>query len=240
MTVERGRAERPAHGTDAKPLRLFVAVELPGDVKRALEDAIAALKSAGADEGLRWVRPDGIHLTLKFLGATPPGRVSAIVDALREHLRGAQPFNLQPEGFGAFHGAKKAAVFRTWRESYAHNIRVIFVGLRGDIAALSALAERVEAAIGPLGFPREDRPFFGHLTLARVREDSTREQRERASAAMDRFPHAAGVHTGRLPEITVGFPAFRVDRVALMQSTLQSGGALYRAVETFALGEQAG
>lgn len=239
MTAER-RAESPAHATDAKPLRLFVAVELPGDVQHALEDAITSLKSAGADEGLRWVRPDGIHLTLKFLGATPPGRVPAIIDALREHLRGAQPFDLRPEGFDAFHGGKKAATFRTWRESYAHNIRVIFVGLRGDVGALSALAERVETAIGPLGFPREDRPFFGHLTLARVREDATREQRERVSAVMDRFPHAADIHTGRLPEITADFPPFRADRVALMQSTLQAGGAVYRTVETFALGEQAG
>ncbi len=229
------------HGMpDAKPLRLFVAVELPDDVRRALEDAITSLKSVGAGEGLRWVRPDGIHLTLKFLGATPPDRLPAIVDALREHLRGAQPFDLRPEGFDAFHGGKKAAVFRTWRESYAHNIRVIFVGLRGDVDALSALAERVEAAIGPLGFPREDRPFFGHLTLARVREDATREQRERVSAVMDRFPHAADVYTGRQPEITVDFPPFRTARVALMQSTLQAGGAVYRAVETFALGEQAG
>ena len=224
---------------DAKPLRLFVAVELPDNVKRALEDAIAALKRAGADESLRWVRPDGIHLTLKFLGATPPDRVPAIAGALREHLRGAQPFDLRPEGFDAFHGGKKAAVFRTWRESYAHNIRVIFVGLRGDIAALSALAERVEATIGPLGFPREDHSFFGHLTLARVREDSTREQRERVSAVMDRFPHAADAYIGP-PEITVDFPPFRVDRVALMQSTPQAGGTVYRAVETFALGEQAG
>ncbi len=226
---------------DAKPLRLFVAVELPDNVKRALEDAIAALKRAGADEGLRWVRPDGIHLTLKFLGATPPDRVPAIVFALREHLRGAQPFDLQPEGFGAFHGGKKAATFRTWwHEAYAHNIRVIFVGLGGDVDALSALAERIEAAIGPLGFPREERPFFGHLTLARVREDATREQREHVSAVMDRFPHAADVYTGRQPTITADFPPFRVDRVALMQSTPQAGGTVYRAVETFALDEQAG
>ncbi len=232
--------ERAVHVTGAKPLRLFIAVELPGDVKRALEEAIAALKRTGADEGLRWVRPEGIHFTLKFLGATPPGGVPAIAAALREHLRVAQPFDLQPEGFDAFYGGKKAATFRTWRESYAHNIRVIFVGLRGDVAALSVLAERVEDAMGPLGYAREERPFFGHLTLARVREDSTREQRERVSAAMDRFPHAVDVYTGRAAEIAVAFPAFRVERVALMQSTLQAGGAVYRTVETFALGEQAG
>lgn len=226
--------------TDAKPLRLFVAVELPGDSKRALEDAIAALRRAGADEGLRWVRPDGIHLTLKFLGGTPPGRVPAISEALREHLSDATPFHLQPAGFDAFHGGKKAATFRTWRESYAHNIRVIFVGLRGEVDALSELAERVESAMSPLGFPREQRPFFGHLTLARVREDSTREQRERVSAAMDRFPHASDVHTARQPEIAVDFPVLRVDRVALMQSMLQPGGAVYRPVETFPLGKQSG
>jgi 2'-5' RNA ligase len=216
-------------------LRLFVAVELPDGLKRALEDAAAVLKRAGADEGLRWVRPDGIHLTLKFLGATPASRVPAIVDALRDHLRRAAPFDLQPRGFDAFHGGKKAATFRTWRESYAHNVRVLFVGLTGGTEALSALAERVEAELVPLGFPRENRAFFAHLTLARVREDSTREQRERISSAMDGFPHASDVYTGRRAEHDVTFPPMRVESVSLMQSTLQRGGAVYRALETFRL-----
>jgi 2'-5' RNA ligase len=221
---------------DAGSLRLFVAVELSDELKRALEGAARELKAAGADEGLRWVRPEGIHLTLKFLGATAAERVPAITSALREHLDGAAPFELQPRGFDAFHGGKRAAVFRTWRESYAHNVRVIFVGLTGDTDALGALAERVEAALGPLGFAREQRQYFGHLTLARVREESTREQRERISAAMDLFPHAADAHTGRRAEQDVSFPALRVASVSLMQSTLQRGGAVYRALETFSLG----
>ena len=216
-------------------LRLFVAAELPDDLKRALQDAIDMLRRAGADEGLRWVRPEGIHLTLKFLGATPPDHVPSITEALREQLRGAQPFDLQPRGFDAFHGGKRAATFRTWRESYAHNVRVIFVGLTGEVESLSALAARVEAALAPLGFPTEARPFFGHLTLARVREDSTREQRERASAAMDRFPHAADAYTGRRADQDIIFPPLRVDRVSLMQSTLKPGGAEYRALEVFPL-----
>jgi RNA 2',3'-cyclic 3'-phosphodiesterase len=220
-------------GTGA--LRLFVAVELPDDLKRALQDAIDLLKRAGADEGLQWVRPESIHLTLKFLGATPPDRAPAITAALREHLQGAALFELQPRGFDAFHGGKKAATFRTWRESYAHNIRVLIVGLTGDVESLNALAARVEAALAPLGFPTEARPFFGHLTLARVREDSTREQRERVSAAMDRFPHAADAYTGRRAEQDIVFPPLRVDRVSLMQSTLKPGGAEYRALEVFPL-----
>ena len=220
---------------EPRSLRLFVAVELSDDLKLALGDAVAALKRAGADDGLRWVRPEGVHLTLKFLGATPPGRVPAITAAVREHLRGCAPFDLQPAAFDAFHGGKRAAVFRTWRESYAHNIRVIFVGLRGDVDALSALAERVEAAIAPLGFPREDGPYFGHLTLARVREDSTREQRERIAAVIDRFPHAGDRYTGRAPEIDTVFPPLRVERVSLMQSDLKPGGAVYRALATVSL-----
>jgi 2'-5' RNA ligase len=216
-------------------LRLFVAVELPDELKRALADATAALKRAGADEGLRWVRPDGIHLTLKFLGAPPASRVPAIVDALRAHMSGSAPFDLQPGGFDAFHGGKRAATFRTWRESYAHNVRVIFVGLTGETEALGALAERVEAALAPLGFPREDRTFFAHLTLARVREDSTREQRERISSAMDGFPHASDVYTGRRAAQDMPFPPLRVEDVSLMQSMLQRGGVEYRAIETFRL-----
>ena len=216
-------------------LRLFVAIELPDDLKRALDDAVAMLKHAGANEGLRWVRAEGIHLTLKFLGATPPDRVPAIAVALREHLRGAAPFALQPAGFDAFHGGKKAATFRTWRESYAHNIRVIFVGLTGDVDALADLAERVETALNPLGYPREQRPFFGHLTIARVREDSTREQRERISAATDRFPHGTDLYTRRVPEQQVAFPPLEITSVSLMQSTLQRGGATYRALDTFPL-----
>jgi 2'-5' RNA ligase len=221
---------------EQRTLRLFVAVELPDDLKRALADATDRLKRAGANDGLRWVRPEGIHLTLKFLGATPPHSVPKITAALREHLRDAGSFAVQPAGFDAFHGGKKAATFRTWRESYAHNIRVIIVGLTGDVDALAALAGRIESALNPLGFERERRPFFGHLTLARVREDSSREQRERISAAMDAFPHASDVYTKRVAPEQVSFPPLLVTSVSLMQSTLQPGGAMYRALETFPLG----
>jgi 2'-5' RNA ligase len=225
----------PARPSAPRSLRLFVAVELPDDLKRALQDAVTRLKRAGADEGLRWVRPEGIHLTLKFLGATAPERVPAIIEALRQQLRGAKALTVRPAGFDAFHGGKRAATFRTWRESYAHNIRVLIVGLTGEVDALSGLAECVEAALNPLGFPRERRPFFGHLTLARVREDSSREQRERISAAMDNFPHAADVYTKRVAQEQVSFPTLRVTSVSLMRSTLQRGGAEYRALETFPL-----
>jgi 2'-5' RNA ligase len=221
---------------DARPLRLFVAVELSDDVRRALDDAIAVLKRAGADDGLRWVRPDGIHLTLKFLGATPPDRVSAIVSALREHLRGATAFDLQPDGFGAFHGGKHVVSRREWqREPRHHNVRVVWVGVEGETAKLAGLASRVEAALSPLGFPAENRPFSAHLTLARARDDSGRETRERLYKALDPYLSKSTRSGNFRQELVPRFPPFRVDHVSLMQSMLRPGGAVYRAVETFAL-----
>jgi len=223
-------------------LRLFVAVELPDDVRRALQDTIDALRAAGATSGLRYVRPEGIHITLKFLGATPEGRVQTIATGLRLGVRGAAPFELQPQEIGTFHGRRhEPYAFGYLREAYPSNVRVVWVGLRGDTPppspeypafgtphALTDLAERVESALNPLGFPREldghgnPRPFFAHLTMARLRDDSSREDRERLFHLLREFEAPP-------------FPSFRVERVSLMQSTLQRGGAVYGALATFPL-----
>ncbi len=202
MPANRGR------GDDEGTLRLFVAVELPDEVRGALVSTIDALRRAGAQDGLRWVRPEGVHVTLKFLGAVPLGRVLAIVDALKTGLRAAAAFDLQPAGVGSFGGRR--------------NLRVVWVGVGGDIEALSALAARVEAALAPLGFPPEQRPFAAHLTLARVWEDAPSSGREALHALLARFEPPP-------------YPTFHVEHVSLMQSTLKPRGAVYRALATFPL-----
>jgi 2'-5' RNA ligase len=225
-----GRA--PANGN----LRLFVAVELPTEVRGALSSAIDDLKRAGANEGLRWVRPEGVHLTLKFLGATPPARVDAITEALRQAAAGVAPFGVRPAGFGSFHGGKRHNSEWQRRESYHYNLRVLWVGIGDGADELRSLAERVEGALNPLGFERERNDFFPHLTLARVREDVGRATREQMFRTLEPFL-SGGVRTGNFrPELVREFPMFHVKQLALMQSTLQPGGAVYRAVETFALG----
>jgi len=190
----------------ARSLRLFVAIELPEAMRQALRDTIDALKHAGADEGLRWVRPEGIHLTLKFLGSTMEEHVPAINTALRVAVREAAPFELRPEGTGAFGGRR--------------NLRVVWVGLAGETGAVVALAERVDAALERLRFPREQRALNPHLSLARVREDASPEQRVRIHDIVSAFG-------------TPVFPAFRVSSVSLMESTLQRGGAVYRQVSVY-------
>lgn len=217
-------------------LRLFIAIELPPPVRDALRAAIDDLRAAGATDGLRYVRPEGVHLTLKFLGATPESRVPAIAEGLRRAAAGIAPFDLQPEGFGAFHGGRHMPhEFRGSRESYHYNIRVIWVGLAGDVDALASLAERVEREIEPLGYPREKRAFFPHLTLARVRDDADRPTRERIYEAVCPLLSKSSRSADYRPELVRTFPSFRADHLALMRSTLAPGGALYDEVETFPL-----
>jgi 2'-5' RNA ligase len=207
--------------------RLFVAIELPEGVRAALRDAIELLQNNGLTAGLRWVRPEGIHLTLKFLGATAEPRVPEIAAALREALAGAPAFGLRPDGFGTFPESRPDQ-----RESRRHDLRVLWVGIAGDTDALAALAERVEGAMAPLGYPQEARPYFGHLTLARVRDDA---DRAAVASMYDALRPYLANSSRSAQDPAPAFPGFRAERVALMESKLAPGGAQYRAIETFAL-----
>ena len=205
-----GRKQKPQpQATPPAPntLRLFVAVDIPHDVKRTIINTIDGLQRTLAMPSLRWVRPEGMHATLEFLGATPEERLPEIKRALAGCAEVSAPFELAPLGVGSFGG---------------RNVRVIWIGLGGDEGALSDLAENVETALEPLGFDREQRDFNAHLTLARVRDDATPADRVRLHEAITRF--AAPV-----------FPSFHVAEFVLMQSILGEGGAHYRPLAKFAL-----
>jgi 2'-5' RNA ligase len=218
-------------------LRLFVAIELPDAVRDALAAAIDTLRANGVDEGLRWVRPEGIHVTLKFLGSTPPALVPEISAGLERAVSGVAAFELRPEGLGAFHGGRNLHFTRQYpRESYPTNIRVLWVGVACDTERLAGLAEHVEAELQPLGFPGEKRKFAAHLTLARVRDDADADARRRLSHALEPFVSESTQVVGRFrPELVPAFPSFRAERVSLMRSTLVRGGAHYDALATFPL-----
>lgn len=197
----------PGDGAPGEALRLFVAVELPDAARRSLAGVIDALRPE-AGGALRWVRPEGVHVTLKFLGATPAARAPAISRALDDVAAREAPFSLQPSAVGSFGGRR--------------DLRVVWVGVSGDTARLAGLAGAVEDALAPLSFARERRPFSAHLTLARVRDDAPAGERERLHAMLARYAPPA-------------FPAVAVERISLMRSTLARGGAQYSAVSTHAL-----
>jgi len=144
-------------------LRLFVAVDLSDEAKRALSGLLSRLK--GLDSGVRWVAPENLHVTLKFLGNVEEGKVEAIRGALSGALSGFKPFAIRLKGLGAFPSAKRP--------------RVVWMGVEEGNEELSALARAVEVALERLGFPREGREFVAHVTLGRVKS--------RASGGLLRF-----------------------------------------------------
>jgi 2'-5' RNA ligase len=177
-------------------LRVFVALNLPEATRQALWRAAAPLRDLGLP--VRWARPDGVHLTLKFLGEVPEQRDAELRAALTRAVQGARALPLALGGFGAFPDFQRP--------------RVVWAGVAPD-PALELLQHRVEEAFAPLGFPTEARPFHPHLTLGRA----SREGRPRDFASLEEA-------LGRV-EFT---ETVLVGSVDLMQSTLQSGGAVYQ------------
>ncbi len=184
-------------------LRLFIACELPDEVLNALGQVQNDLERAGTEQ-LRWVRPEGIHLTLKFLGNVEAALVDDVIAALSTWI---QPFSLRlrPDRLGGFGGRR---------------LRVVWVGLDGQTQELSELAKTVERALEPLGFPAERRPFAPHLTLARVRDRASAAERERLSDLLESYT-------------MLSLPEFSLSRAALIQSILGPGGATYRTISRF-------
>lgn len=187
----------------SQQLRLFVACELTDEVKGALVRVRDDLQRLGT-ERLRWARPEGIHVTLKFLGGVDASKVEAIEAALSSAI---EPFELRVRlaAVGGFGGER---------------LRVVWVGLEGDTQGLGALASRVERALEPLGFPLERRPFAAHLTLARVPDQASTQERQQIAALIERYEPPT------LPSLTL-------TRVALMQSRLQAGGSVYTRIASF-------
>lgn len=133
-------------------MRLFVAVDIPGELRNAIESEVVE-PLRGRVEGARWTRPEGRHLTLKFLGNVDDDRVGAIAEALRIAADGHVPFDASFGDLGGFPTSGRP--------------RVLWIGVDRGAEQMSALAGAVESALEPLGFEPEGRPFRGHLTLAR-------------------------------------------------------------------------
>ena len=125
-------------------LRCFVAVELP----KSMRDEIGRIEEGLRIPGLRLVKPDLCHITLKFLGDVPTQKIEKICEMLRSVQ--VAPFNVVVCGMGAFPG---------------RSIRVVWLGLEGDF---SDLFRQVEESLSRLGFERERRKYSPHVTLGRV------------------------------------------------------------------------
>lgn len=134
-------------------MRLFVAVDPDAGVRAALDEALGRLRPLAPDA--RWAKTEGMHLTLAFLGEVAEPDALAVGKAVEDVAAAAAPVRLQARGGGTF-------------GSRTHP-RVLWVGLDGDVSALAALKDSLEAALVPFGYAPDPRPFSPHLTLARSR-----------------------------------------------------------------------
>lgn len=133
-------------------MRAFIAIDLDPALKAAVRGLVRGLEAVRAE--VRWAKPDGHHLTLKFLGEIGEEAVGRVRAALKEAAARHRPFPLRLVGTGAFPGERSP--------------RVLWVGVEAG-PELSALQADLEAALEKEGFPAEGRAFKAHLTLGRVK-----------------------------------------------------------------------
>ena len=188
-------------------LRLFVAIDLPEDVRESLGRLQTDLRRHDLS-GLRWTRPEGVHLTLKFLGETPATSLAAIEGALARAVREIPSFRLALGAPGTFGGRRGP--------------RVLWVDVEGELPPLQRLQAAVERELAAVGFEPEERGFSPHLTLARVPQPPRPGLAEHVSRALEAVAAPRG--------------EFEATELVLMRSSLQPGGAVYSRVAAFPLG----
>ena len=191
-------------------VRSFIAIELPDELKVGLTQLEAQLKMS-KQPWVKWVNPYSIHLTLKFLGSIAADRISEITRAMEEATQGIFPFYLEVKDLGVFPNLRR--------------VQVAWVGISGEADKLSQLQRNLESNLAHLGFAPETRPFTPHLTLARLRNQASLDERQKFGQliATTRF------------EATY---TIKVDAISLMRSQLTREGAIYSRISSAELNKK--
>jgi 2'-5' RNA ligase len=140
----------------AEVWRVFCAVELPVEVRARLEDHVSRLRKEVLDAAASWSRVENIHLTLKFFGDVEVKRIPRISEAAARAVKGFSTFQIGVGGTGVFPRASRA--------------QVLWIGISDPSGQLTALQEKLENECAAEGFPKEDRAYRPHLTIARLRK----------------------------------------------------------------------
>jgi 2'-5' RNA ligase len=187
-------------------IRAFIAIDLPDDVRVAIQEVQARLRQMSFDVKISWTKIANLHLTLQFLGNIEEGVIEEFKTALRLVAVQHQPFDVSVRGAGAFPDEKRP--------------RVVWVGCDDDGHRLKALALAVHDAMLPFGFTHEYRGFSAHLTLGRIKSP-------RPDAALTRAIDS-------LKDMTFG--TLRVEAIHLFESRLHPEGSIYTKLSSHALG----
>ena len=190
-------------------MRCFVAIGIDPAIRARLEAAVDRLRRAtetavAAGARITWTRPDGWHVTVKFLGELAEERIASVLAALSATVGGFRRFDMTLAGLDAFPPGRAA--------------RALTVGVIDD-GESARLAENVNTTLAALDFARDEKPYVGHLTLARLRD--------RAGARAVR--EAIAEKNGEV------FGTTTIESVGLYESILEPTGALYHDLARLAL-----
>ncbi len=189
----------------AGQVRAFLAVPLAPELSPAVTELQKRLDSSGAK--VKWVAPENLHFTLKFLGEIPEERVSEVATATHKAVVGSGQFDLDIAGAGAFPHTRRP--------------RTVWVGTREGAEALAALAGAIEDSLAEIGIPRESKSFRPHLTIGRVKG------RDFLQTLGELIELEAETEIGRQ----------RVAAACLMKSDLHRSGPVYTTLAEISLGE---
>ncbi len=179
--------------------RLFVAVELPQNIKERLTNLEEELKKSGADA--KWVEPQNIHLTIKFLGGVPEEKTEEIQKLLSDLFVSRKPFCVTLDRLGCFPSAGSA--------------RIIWAGLEDKNKTLKAMAGVLDEALDKAGFEKETKEFQSHATLARLRSPRNK------IALIEKINH---LNQDFRPQ------TFTIDNITLFESRLSPKGPSYSVI----------
>jgi 2'-5' RNA ligase len=190
-------------------IRAFIAIELPRELKHALAGIVHNADPLLPNIEVRWVRPESVHLTLKFLGDISSAQVTSVDQLIQQEAGKYASFCLTVGGLGCFPNAGRP--------------RVIWTGIQDPAGRLQELQRGIDTLLETCGFERERRSFKPHLTLGRVRHIQSQYSSREMETAIER--------TGSNP---VG--SIPVDRVTLYRSDLKPSGAVYTVLGAYPLG----
>ena len=176
-------------------IRTFIAFKLPKNIISSIRKIQEDIKSDAFK--VRWVNLEKIHLTLKFLGNINYTDIEKVSESIINTVNGHAPISLAVKGAGVFPGIKRP--------------RVIWVGITGEIEKLIGIQNDIEENLEELGFPREKRPFKGHLTLGRIKGKINPKKLLDAMKEIERFESEL----------------FIADKIFLFKSDLKSTGSIY-------------
>ena len=185
-------------------MRTFIAIELSHEFKQALADLQNALRRSDAD--VKWVEPDNIHLTLKFLGEVAEEFAGGVKGTLDTAVTGSTPFEMNLSGIGVF----PKLTFP----------RIVWVGIDDGIEETRKIAEKLDEELFKLGFAKEEREFTAHLTIGRVRSAKNKQALKDAIESLSSQPSTINSQ--------------RVTAINLYQSTLTPQGPIYTCLHTAA------